>query len=77
VSKETIAKIHAPPVFKFGLEAAFLEAGVGQVTPARRTAQAVDVMAADILAAADELILTLQGLVVVGRVVGDARQEGP
>jgi hypothetical protein len=33
-------------------------------------AHAIDVMAADILAAADELILALQGLVGLGSVVG-------
>jgi hypothetical protein len=77
VSKEAIANFHAPPIFKYALEAAFLDVGVGQVTPGRSRAHAIDVIAADILAAADELIFALQGLVVLGSVVGSARQDGP
>lgn len=77
MSREAVARIHAPPIFKCVLEAAFLDDGVGQVTPGRSRAHAIDVMAADMLAAADELILALQGLVVLGSVVGSTRQEGP
>ncbi|KAJ5144171.1 uncharacterized protein N7515_002958 [Penicillium bovifimosum] len=77
VSKEAV-KIQAPPISKCAFEAAFLDDGVGQATPGRsRSTCKVDVMAADILAAADELIFALQGLVVLGSVVGSARQEGP
>jgi hypothetical protein len=77
MSREAVARAHAPPIFKCALETALLGDGVGQVTPGRSRAHAIDVMAADILAAADELILALQGLVGLGSVVGSARQDGP
>ena len=72
-----ITKNHAPPIGNCASEAAFLGDGVGQITPVRPTAQAVEVKAAEILAAAGESILTLQGLVTLGSLGGWARQEGP
>lgn len=72
-----ITKAHAPPIGNCALEAAFLGDGVGQITPVRATAHAVEVKAAEILAAAGESILTLQGLVTLGSLGGWARQESP
>lgn len=67
-SKTQTAMIHTLLTGNCRTEAEFSEVAVGQITPVRRTLlQAADVKEAEILAAAEESILTLHGLGVSAR----------